>query len=158
MADIEAVQDTLVRVFQLSGYSWNEGSSESIVPTYPIKFPQMLECLTKCFTSLDLHPNVVTEMIVDLKDELVCGVLKKGYLRKKGHKARNIKRRWFVLTRNDLVYYESRDKMKLKVNISYVPIYVHIYLCTYTCLFIYVYTCAHVPPVFEYTIMWTLCS
>ena len=49
-------------------------------------------------------------------DEIVHGVLKKGYLRKKGHKRKNWKRRWFVLQRNIMKYFETRESMTLKVS------------------------------------------
>ena len=44
------------------------------------------------------------------------GVLKKGYLTKKGHKRRNWKKRWFVLQRTIMRYFESREKDVLKVS------------------------------------------
>jgi len=48
-------------------------------------------------------------------DEIVHGVLKKGFLTKKGHKRRNYKKRWFVLQRTIIRYYENRENMVLKV-------------------------------------------
>ena len=110
------MREILARVYKLSGYTWND--SNNLVPSQVVDFPAFLECLTKCFTALDLHPSVVTETVLDLKDEMVHGVLRKGYLEKKGHKAPTIKRRWFVLTRNRLIYYKSRDKMIKKVSDS----------------------------------------
>ena len=50
-----------------------------------------------------------------MRDEIVDGVIKKGYLTKKGHKRRNWKRRWFVLQRTIMRYFESREKLELKV-------------------------------------------
>ena len=55
------------------------------------------------------------EMILDFLDELVKGVLKKGYLVKEGHVRHNWKRRYFILQENIMRYYVSREKMKLKV-------------------------------------------
>ena len=108
------VEEILLRVYLLCSYSWSENTS-SPIPSEPINFPEFLECLTNHFSALDLHPNVVTEIVLDLKDEIVHGVLRKGYLEKKGHKAPTIKRRWFVLMRNVLIYYQSRDKLVEKV-------------------------------------------
>lgn len=51
-------------------------------------------------------------------DEIVHGVLKKGYLTKKGHKRRNWKRRWFILQRTTMTYYESRENLTMKVRDS----------------------------------------
>ena len=61
-------------------------------------------------------------------DEIVDGVLKKGYLTKKGHKVKNYKRRWFVLQRTILRYYTSREKLTLKV-------------CVYMCVSVCVCVC-----------------
>jgi hypothetical protein len=51
-------------------------------------------------------------------DEIVHGVLKKGYLTKKGHKRKNMRKRWFVLQRNIMKYFDSREGMSLKVSTS----------------------------------------
>ena len=50
-----------------------------------------------------------------MRDEIVDGVIKKGYLTKKGHKRRNWKKRWFILQRTIMRYFESREKLILKV-------------------------------------------
>ena len=55
------------------------------------------------------------EMILDFADELVSGVLKKGYLTKEGHVRYNWKRRYFILKENIMRYYVSRESMQLKV-------------------------------------------
>ena len=56
------------------------------------------------------------QVIQDLKDEIVDAVLKKSYITKRGHKLRTWKRRWFVLKKTIMRYYESKEKMVLKVN------------------------------------------
>ena len=56
-----------------------------------------------------------TQVIQDMRDEIVDGVIKKGYLTKKGHKRRNWRRRWFILQRTIMRYFESREKLVLKV-------------------------------------------
>ena len=55
------------------------------------------------------------QVIHDLKDEIVDAVLKKSYITKKGHKLRTWKRRWFVLKKMIMRYYESKEKLVLKV-------------------------------------------
>ena len=54
-------------------------------------------------------------MILDFVDELVNGVLKKGYLVKQGHVRHNWKKRYFILKENVMSYYKSRETMELKV-------------------------------------------
>ena len=55
------------------------------------------------------------EMILDFVDELVNGVLKKGYLVKQGHVRHNWKKRYFILKENVMSYYKSRETMEFKV-------------------------------------------
>ena len=50
-----------------------------------------------------------------MKDEIVDAVLKKSYITKRGHKLRTWKRRWFVLKKTIMRYYESKEKTVLKV-------------------------------------------
>ena len=107
------MHEVLERVFKLSGYTWSKAFE--LNQSQDVDFPVFVECLTRCFSTIDLHPSVVTEIIEDLKDEIVFGVLRKGYLIKKGHRVTNFKRRWFVLQRNVLKYYKSRDDLVEKV-------------------------------------------
>ena len=67
-------------------------------------------------THTHTHTHSLKQVIQDMRDEIVDGVLKKGYLTKKGHKRRNWKRRWFVLQRTVMRYYESRESHELKVS------------------------------------------
>ena len=43
-------------------------------------------------------------------------VIKKGYLTKKGHRLKTWRRRWFILKKTTMRYYESKEKPSLKVN------------------------------------------
>ena len=67
-----------------------------------------------------LHQSRTGEMILDFLDELVNGVLKKGYLVKEGHVRHNWKKRYFILQENIMSYYVSRENMKLKVQYLYI--------------------------------------
>ena len=59
---------------------------------------------------------LLLQVIGDMVDEIVHGILKKGFLQKKGHKRKNWKRRWFVLHRTIIKYFETRDNLKQKVS------------------------------------------
>lgn len=97
-----------------AGFTWNEAFQQGRHTT--LDFIQFLSTLVECFSSLQVDSSVIAEIIVDMKDEVVNGVLRKGYLFKKGHQVKNWKRRFFVLTRSSLTYFESREKMALKVS------------------------------------------
>ena len=55
------------------------------------------------------------KVIQDLRDEIVDAVLKKSYLTKKGHVLKSWRRRWFVLQKTVMRYFESKEKPILKV-------------------------------------------
>ena len=59
-----------------------------------------------------------------MKDEIVDAVLKKSYITKKGHKLRTWKRRWFVLKKTIMRYYESKEKLVLKVANDMIALYI----------------------------------
>lgn len=79
-----------------------------------IAFPEFLEEITNAFEFLKLEMSLTCEMILDLLDEIVMGVLKKGYLIKRGGNRKNWKKRWFILKENTLFYYESRENLTQK--------------------------------------------
>ena len=97
-----------------AGFTWDE-SFEYKETSVSLEFPVYLKVLTECYDSLQIDTAVVSEIANDIKDEIVDGVLRKGYIYKKGHKVHNWRRRFFILTRKSLMYHESREKMNLKV-------------------------------------------
>ena len=107
------MNEILQRLFALGGYTWNQSFTYTDKTT--LDFPAFLEVLTNYFSVLSLEVSLVAEVVCDLKDEIVDGVLRKGYLEKKGGRVPSWKRRWFVLKRDSLVYYDSRDKLIEKV-------------------------------------------
>ena len=56
-----------------------------------------------------------------MKDEIIDGILKKGYLTKKGHKRKNWKRRWFVLEKTVVKYFECKENPVQKVHNTVEP-------------------------------------
>lgn len=50
-----------------------------------------------------------------MKDEIVNGILKKGYLTKKGHRRKNWRKRWFILEKTTLKYFKCKENQVLKV-------------------------------------------
>ena len=72
-----------------------------------------------CFKNVEA--SVYQEVLTDVYDEVVRDVIKKGYLKKKGHKRHTWKERWFVLEPKLLTYYTSRDKMEMKGCVRITP-------------------------------------
>ena len=111
--DACVMNDILQRIFKLASYTWD--SVFEFKKFERLLFPAFLEAIVDCLSALQLDAALVNEVMDDLRDEIVFGVMRKGYLFKKGHKRKNWKRRWFVLQRNVLMYHTSRDKLDEKV-------------------------------------------
>ena len=56
-----------------------------------------------------------------MKDEIIDGILKKGYLTKRGHKRKNWKRRWFILEKTVVKYFENKENKVQKVRKCSLP-------------------------------------
>lgn len=110
----ESIVDVLKRLLELSGYNWTDEPEDVLGENERFDFPQFLDTITLCFEKFKLESSLTCEVIEDLHDEYVCGVQKKGYLVKKGHVRKNYKKRWFVLQRTNMSYYESRKNMDKK--------------------------------------------
>ena len=109
----KTVNEVMKRLIELCGYTWND--SYKYTRQEEVEFPEYVEAITDYFDQLQLETSLTCEVIADLVDEVVSGVIKKGYLCKKGHKRHNVKRRWFILQRTVLRYFVNRDATNLKV-------------------------------------------
>ena len=115
--DPSVMNDILQRIFKLASYTWD--SAFEFQKPGNLSFPAFLEAIVDCLSALQLDAALVNEVMDDLRDEIVFGVMRKGYLFKKGHKRKNWSRRWFVLQRNVLTYHTSRDKLDEKVCLAH---------------------------------------
>ena len=65
---------------------------------------------------IENHSDLLqTHIIQDLYEEIFHEIMKKGKMTKKGHKVQTWKERWFILTTEQLLYYESLENRILKV-------------------------------------------
>ena len=109
------VNEVVKRLIELCGYTWN--SAYQYTKQKEVKFPECIEAITDYFDQLHLDTSLTCEVIASLEDEVVNGVIKKGHLKKKGHKRKNWLKRWFILQKTTLRYYETRESSKPKVYI-----------------------------------------
>lgn len=109
----DTMNEVLRRMVELCGYTWNR--TYEFHKQMDVDFVEYVEAITDLFDTLGLDSSLTCEVIADMVDEIVHGVLRKGYLTKKGHKRKNWRRRWFILQRTVLRYFESREKLTLKV-------------------------------------------
>ena len=100
-------------------------------------FMAFLHQMVTCIDQINIPVASIAGIVESAYEEVVNGVLKRGYLVKKGGKRRNWKRRWFVLKNDEMSYYESCENLTLKVCmyihmcITYWKINNHKY-CNYT--------------------------
>ena len=109
-------RDLLKRLFELSGLNWMNDPNELTNKDY-LSFPDYIQIVTGHFEKHGLRMPLTCEMVEDVYDEFVCGVQMKGYLVKRGHVRKNYKRRWFILRRTVLTYYQDLQIRKKKVTI-----------------------------------------
>ncbi|CAI8014338.1 Switch-associated protein 70 [Geodia barretti] len=106
------MNEILHRIIVLCSYTWNDSYGvKEAARGAGFTYPEFLECITDYFEMFKLSTSLTAEVISDLEDEIVNGVLKKGYLEKKGHVRRNWRRRWFILKRTILSYYSTDKKV-----------------------------------------------
>nr|XP_033774922.1 differentially expressed in FDCP 6 homolog isoform X2 [Geotrypetes seraphini]XP_033774923.1 differentially expressed in FDCP 6 homolog isoform X2 [Geotrypetes seraphini] len=79
---------------------------------------QFLEMVNSGKFLRGIERETISMAIEEVYQEIIEGVLKQGYLWKKGHLRRNWSERWFTLKPNSLCYYVSEEKKEKKGTIS----------------------------------------
>ena len=80
-----------------------------------VEFPGFVTAVTEYFEKLHLTTDLTSVLILEMHEILVEGILKKGFLVKKGYVVKSWKKRYFVLQMTTLSYYEDKDRKKFKV-------------------------------------------
>lgn len=116
--DYEEAEILLLRIHRILGIVFNKEAfqKEVSVNGQLYSFPQMLKLLEKYLFGVD--SKIVSSVVSELYEEYVLGVLKKGYLTKKGHIIMSWKERWCVLMPTCLRYFVSREEKELKGEIK----------------------------------------
>lgn len=107
----------LLKMVSITGYIWSPQLEYQKKGTQSINFPEFLTVLAEYFSNLHLDADFTCQMILELYNFIVLGILKKGYLVKRGHFRRNWNRRYFILRLNNLTYYEDEVQTKPKRSI-----------------------------------------
>ena len=106
-----------MKLIMLAQYSWSPRLEYKAEGTEFVNFPEFVTVVTEYFTDLHLNTDFTCELIFELYELMVLGILKKGFLVKRGHVRKNWNRRYFVLQLTSLKYYEHKDLIKQKVNL-----------------------------------------
>ena len=99
----------------ISQYTWNPSLEYKAEGSNYVNFPEFVTVVTDYFCSLHLTTDFTCELIFELYELMIRGVLKMGFLEKKGHVRKNWTRRYFVLKMTTLRYYVDKAQTKLKV-------------------------------------------
>jgi hypothetical protein len=114
--DVSQVNVFLMKMVSLSEYTWSSHLEyKPPEDSKVVDFPEFVTIVTSCFGKLYLRGDFICELILELYELMVLGILKKGFLVKKGHSRRNWNRRYFVLHLTTLSYYEEEDISKSKL-------------------------------------------
>ena len=109
------VNTFLEKMIKMAGFIWNPNKHEYTAEGRDfVNFPEFLALICEYFASLKVNTELTCELIGDLVDHMVNGVIMKGWLTKQGHFRKNWKRRFFVLKANSLHYYRTRDLLEKK--------------------------------------------
>jgi len=111
-------------------------------PVATFDFIKYLAEVINCLGNSHLSDSKIAGLIMELYDEKMNGIFKKGNLVKKGGRRKNWKKRWFVLKNGALIYYESKESVVMKVCLMTCQIYLHIKILSVHLL--YVCTCIYV--------------
>ena len=85
-------------------------------PVATFDFIKYLAEIINCLGNSHLSDNKIARLIMELYDEKMNGIFKKGSLVKKGGRRKNWKKRWFILKEGALIYYESNENLVMKVH------------------------------------------
>ena len=121
-----------MKMVSISQYTWNPSLEYKAEGSDNVTFPNFVTVVTEYFHSLHLTTDFTCELIFELYELMIKGILKKGFLEKKGHVRKNWKRRYFVLQMTTLKYYEDKNQTKFKVCVR---------MCEFVCIFAFVCVC-----------------
>ena len=125
-----------MKMVNISEYSWSARLEYKAEGSEFVNFPEFVTVITEYFGNLSLDTDFTCELIGELYDLMVLGILKKGFLVKKGHVVENWRKRYFVLQLTRLKYYKDRDLTEFKVCVC---VYVCVYVCVCVCVCVFVW-------------------
>jgi hypothetical protein len=112
--EVGQVNAFLMKMVNISEYSWSPRLEYKAEGSEFVNFPEFVTVVTEYFSDLHLNTDFTCELIAELYDSMVLGIIKKGFLVKRGHFRKTWNRRYFVLRLTSLRYYEDKDQTKLK--------------------------------------------
>jgi hypothetical protein len=112
--EVGQVNAFLMKMVNISEYSWSPRLEYKAEGSEFVNFPEFVTVITEYFGNLSLDTDFTCELIGELYDLMVLGILKKGFLVKKGHVVENWRKRYFVLQLTRLKYYKDRDLTEFK--------------------------------------------
>ncbi|KAJ8340194.1 hypothetical protein SKAU_G00348270 [Synaphobranchus kaupii] len=119
---IEEIEYFLRRLTEAMGGSWAEEMFQSYKTKQSSRQQglstwEFIELVGMGHFSKGMHRQTLSMGLKEVFQEFILGVLKQGYMMKKGHKRKNWTERWFLLRLHSLSYYVSEDLTEKKGDI-----------------------------------------
>ncbi|XP_076879733.1 switch-associated protein 70 [Brachyhypopomus gauderio] len=119
----EEIEYFLRKLIDAAGGSWNEGRFVDYKTQLSLKRNclnvwELIELVGMGYFTKGLDRQAVSMGLQEVFQELILGILKQGYMMKKGHKRKNWTERWFQLNLDSVLYYVSEDLTERKGSIA----------------------------------------
>ncbi|XP_022085639.1 switch-associated protein 70-like [Acanthaster planci] len=115
--DREEMQLLTEKLVIAMGMKWDLAHFDHVTKNLKLfTFTKMMVCFESAFAK-DMDQMCIAEAVMEVYDEIIEEVEKKGFLFKKGHLMKSWKERWFVLKPGCLSYYTGRNEKDKKGDI-----------------------------------------
>ncbi|XP_026867531.2 switch-associated protein 70 [Electrophorus electricus] len=119
----EEIEYFLRKLIEATGGSWNEGrfvdyKAQLSLKRNSLSVWELTELVGMGYFTKGMNQQTVSLGLLEVFQELILGIVKQGYMMKKGHKRKNWTERWFQLRLESVMYYVREDLAELKGHIS----------------------------------------
>ncbi|KAK0132450.1 Differentially expressed in FDCP 6 [Merluccius polli] len=108
----------MVMSIELNCVELEDFTSQDVVQQNGFSVWAFLEMMNSGKITRGTDKDIISMATEEIYREIVCDVLKEGYLWKKGQLRRNWKERWFTLRPSSLAYYTGEDRRECQGNIT----------------------------------------
>ncbi|XP_065667730.1 switch-associated protein 70-like [Hydra vulgaris] len=108
--DIEETVFLLQVFMQGIGTPWTKASLDSYTNKTELNFWELVECLESNCIIQNNFSCIYKDGLESILNYYILEIVKSGFLVKKGHRIKSMKERWFVLTPDNLFYYDGKTK------------------------------------------------
>nr|XP_047141753.1 switch-associated protein 70 isoform X2 [Hydra vulgaris] len=108
--DIEETVFLLQVFMQGIGTPWTKAPLDNYTNKTELNFWELVECLESNYIIQNNFSSIYKDGLESILKYYILEIIKSGFLVKKGHRIKSMKERWFVLTPDNLFYYDGKTK------------------------------------------------